>query len=217
MSFPHRSCRRQFTQETKKDPLKLFAQAQQNMMVLNQSRLKALEELKSAQQKISELQEELESTKRELTVAQSIAQQADADTYTAAATVSVDPPAQVEQPVSPPAGLSSPPPPPPPPPPPKQAPTKDLITIRYRTGWRHAYVHCNVNGKGWTTAPGIRMSGNDDNKELVLEGSTMEFVVNNGGDDWDTPDPFNEDGPKNYRVSSPGTYVLSSGKLRKQG
>eukprot|EP00192_Tetraselmis_astigmatica_P021611 CAMPEP_0117671138 /NCGR_PEP_ID=MMETSP0804-20121206/13163_1 /TAXON_ID=1074897 /ORGANISM="Tetraselmis astigmatica, Strain CCMP880" /LENGTH=272 /DNA_ID=CAMNT_0005479557 /DNA_START=137 /DNA_END=955 /DNA_ORIENTATION=- len=197
---------------TKKDPLKLFAQAQQNMMVLNQSRLKALEELKSAQQKIAELQEELESTKRELAVAQSNASQAETVTPILTGT---EPdgaePGQVEEPTTPEQ------PSPPPSTPTPQAPAKGLITIRYRTGWKHAYVHCNLNGKGWTSAPGIRMSGNGDEKELVLEGTSVEFVVNNGSDDWDTPDPFDTSSPKNYIISSPGVYALASGKLRKQG
>lgn len=60
------------------------------------------------------------------------------------------------------------------------------------------------------------MSGDGSEKELILEGTTVEFVVNNGNNDWDTPDPFNADGPKNYRISSPGIYILAHGKIKKQ-
>eukprot|EP00951_Prasinocladus_malaysianus_P048088 scaffold654478_cov61-Prasinocladus_malaysianus.AAC.1 len=61
------------------------------------------------------------------------------------------------------------------------------------------------------------MSPNGSNSfVLEMPGSQAEFVINNGGNDWDKPDPYKENGPKNYSITSPGTYLLSSGKLRKQ-
>lgn len=44
----------------------------------------------------------------------------------------------------------------------------------------------------------------------------IEFVLNNGHNDWDTPDPYGE-GKKNYVIDSPGTYYLKSGRLQKLG
>jgi hypothetical protein len=46
-------------------------------------------------------------------------------------------------------------------------------------------------------------------KQLVVEGSKMEFCLNNGGNDWDSP-------PGNYVIKEPGTYVVSGGVLKKQ-
>jgi hypothetical protein len=40
----------------------------------------------------------------------------------------------------------------------------------------------------------------------------MEFVMTNGENDWDSPGRF-ADKPKNYQITSPGTYRLKSGKL----
>ena len=43
----------------------------------------------------------------------------------------------------------------------------------------------------------------------------LEFVLNNGDNDWDTPDPHGG-GQKNYVIDGgPGTYYLKSGRLQK--
>lgn len=74
---------------------------------------------------------------------------------------------------------------------------------------------------GWTSVPGHRMDRVPDSnnvKSLTIQGSRMEFVVNNGHNDWDTPSPYSKK-PGNYVVDSPGMYRLKSGRLEriKQG
>ncbi|CAG9464378.1 unnamed protein product [Pedinophyceae sp. YPF-701] len=96
----------------------------------------------------------------------------------------------------------------------------DTIEVLYESGWPDAWIHYNVEGRGWTKPPGDKMAtgGNDSiphAKRVVFDAKSVEFVMNNGGDKWDSPDPFNKDGPKNYTVDSPGTYRLKSGKLHK--
>lgn len=34
-----------------------------------------------------------------------------------------------------------------------QAPVNE-VTLYYRTGWKQAYLHCNLDSKGWTNVPG---------------------------------------------------------------
>jgi len=70
---------------------------------------------------------------------------------------------------------------------------------------------------GWTNVPGVRMShvqGDHNSKTVTFEGRSVEFVMNNGDNDWDSPGRFS-DKPKNYEVLSPGSYRLKSGKLEK--
>jgi hypothetical protein len=67
----------------------------------------------------------------------------------------------------------------------------------------------NVDGKGWTDSPGWKMQQEGGVKRLVVEGSRMEFCVNNGGSEWDAP-------PGNYNISEPGEYEVSNGVARKQ-
>lgn len=40
-------------------------------------------------------------------------------------------------------------------------------------------------------------------KSIVIQGSHVEFVVTNGDNQWDTPDPSGT-GKKNYTIESPG-------------
>lgn len=40
----------------------------------------------------------------------------------------------------------------------------------------------------------------------------MEFVINDGGSDWDKPNPY-DGGRSNYVVDAPGTYRLKNGKV----
>jgi hypothetical protein len=109
------------------------------------------------------------------------------------------------------------------------------ITLRYATGWRHAYAHFSADGGAWTPSPGVRLAASDDGSgELVLTvpASRREFVLNDGGggdsaavataDDgggagraarrWDTPDPFAPRGV-NYVIDGPGVWRLAGGKL----
>lgn len=102
------------------------------------------------------------------------------------------------------------------------APTKG-ITILYETGWDHAFLHYNADGKGmscqvtapdiiatpttvffpagWTKVPGQKMdhgTGKWDKKMVLqLDANRVEFVTTNGHD-WDSPDPYG--GNDNYRA-----------------
>jgi hypothetical protein len=44
----------------------------------------------------------------------------------------------------------------------------------------------------------------------------MEFVINNGGSDWDKPNPYGG-GNSNYVITEPGTYRVKNGKLTRLG
>lgn len=104
----------------------------------------------------------------------------------------------------------------PPPPPPQPAPPA-VINLTYITGWHNAFIHYCVDGKSWTTVPGTKLqqSGQDHNtKTISIEGRKMEFVMNNGENDWDSPGRYT-DKPKNYEITSPGNYKLKSGKIEK--
>jgi protein-tyrosine-phosphatase len=54
--------------------------------------------------------------------------------------------------------------------------------------------------------------GTGNKKVVTVDEKKIEFVVNNGEGDWDTPDPYGG-GQKNYKITAPGTYVLRSGKV----
>jgi hypothetical protein len=47
-----------------------------------------------------------------------------------------------------------------------------------------------------------------------IEGSKLEFVFNDGHNNWDSPGQFT-DKPKNYHITTPGTYRIKSGKMEK--
>ena len=91
---------------------------------------------------------------------------------------------------------------------PAQAPS-NTITLSYSTGWQDCFIHFNVDDKGWTEAPGWQMQQAGDVKQLIVEGSRMEFCINNGGDEWDAP-------PGNYNITEPGNYVIANGAAHKQ-
>ena len=195
-----------------KEAMALFETAQDHMLTLNNSRLKALEELKISKKRIAELQVELDAAKEELAAAQAVAAQAGA-----AGGLMMDQQQQQQQQQEAPASVSSfeaatqamtegtassggdPPAP--------EAPA-NTITILYATGWHECFAHFNVDDKGWTDPPGWKMTQEGDSKQLVVEGGNMEFCLNNGGSDWDSP-------PGNYTVTEPGTYRVSGGAIHK--
>ena len=45
---------------------------------------------------------------------------------------------------------------------------------------------------------------------VTVQGHSVEFVLTNGENDWDTPYGGN---PKNYKIKEPGIWRLKSGKL----
>ena len=71
----------------------------------------------------------------------------------------------------------------------------------------------------WTRVPGKEMlPGTGDlghSRVITIEAQRLEFVINNGGDDWDTPDPYGTGAEKNYIIQGSGTYRLKSGKVHK--
>ena len=48
---------------------------------------------------------------------------------------------------------------------------------------------------------------------LPQQGRRMEFVINNGGSDWDKPNPYGSSGSSNYVITEPGTYRIKNGKV----
>lgn len=65
--------------------------------------------------------------------------------------------------------------------------------------------------------PGLQLQPSQQDhgvKTISIEGSRMEFVMNNGENDWDSPGRFS-DKPRNYEISGPGSYRLKSGRLEK--
>lgn len=72
---------------------------------------------------------------------------------------------------------------------------------------------------GWTQIPGQKMQPGDGSfagsKVATFAGSqSIEFVMNNGDDSWDSPNPYGSE-KRNYIIDSPGTYYLKSGHLQK--
>ena len=69
----------------------------------------------------------------------------------------------------------------------------------------------------WTRVPGREMlPGVGDlgnSRVLKVNAQHLKFVVTNGSDDWDTPDPYGTGTQRNYVVDSPGVYRLKSGKV----
>lgn len=187
-----------------REPLQLFAQAQQNVITLNNSRLKALNDLKNARKTIAELQNELDIARQEIgrlqataavavsATPQSTCDSADAllTTFVADANISCVDVTQLPE-----------------------CESNPVITITYQTAWPEAYIHCKVDAGEWTQPPGIRMSPEGGKKVVVLYGSNVEFVINNGANCWDKPDPYSNGGPENYTISAPGAYTLSRGVL----
>lgn len=86
------------------------------------------------------------------------------------------------------------------------------LTLYYSTGWDQAYIHYKKKDSGWTSTPGQRMErgeGDYANHFVVhLDSTDVEFVFNNGRDDWDSP-AFGQ----NYKISGAGTYRIKSGKV----
>ncbi|EFN57161.1 hypothetical protein CHLNCDRAFT_143524 [Chlorella variabilis] len=196
---------------------RIFREAQDNIIELNKSRLRALEELKGARLRIAELEGKLEQAVAEASQATAQLQQlgpggTQAAAAAAAAAAGALPEvsynfstAQAPQVAQQPPPTTTP------------APTSDTITVVYETGWGAAYVHHNVDGAGWTTVPGTQMQNGTqqfpDKKVLTVQGRRMEFVINNGGSDWDKPNPYGSSGSSNYVITEPGTYRIKNGKV----
>jgi negative regulator of replication initiation len=209
----------------------MFKDTQRNLLDLNRSRLQALEELNLAHDRIAQLEDELETAQATPTsvnfappaepaaipeATPSSSGRSTAQTATDAATrvasgngtqpaqaIGQHPSGQYYQQPSP----------------PQSQPALNTITVAYETGWSNAWLHFCTDKQGWTQAPGVRMQDGQGalagKKVLSLDGNRIEFVVNNGSGDWDTPNPYGSSTIKNYVIDSPGVYVLKAGQLRK--
>lgn len=192
---------------------RIFREAQDNIIELNKSRLRALEELKAARHKIAELESKLEDAVAEASSATAQLQQISPSQQQ----VAQPPPAPInygrdqgQQRDSQQARQQA--------PPAQQQPPAEggpSITVVYETGWGNAFLHHNPDNRGWTTIPGTKMENGTqqfpDKKVITVSGRSLEFVINDGGSDWDKP----WKGGANYVVKEPGTYRLKNGKVIK--
>lgn len=71
----------------------------------------------------------------------------------------------------------------------------------------------------WTDLPGVEMRPGKDkfagSKMLQIRGNRVEFVLNDGAGQWDTPDPYGGSQTKNYVINAPGEYRLAAGRITK--
>lgn len=171
------------------DVLIMFNEAQRNIAELNRSRLNALDQLRAAKDRISEL---------EVQLLQAREQQARVQTMLNGASCSVEarPPTSGNT-----ANVS--------------AAVATGVTVLYESGWDTAYLHYNADGKGWTPVPGEAMEqGTGEHAHCKMfclpNASYVEFVINNGGDRWDKPV-----WAENYVVDGPGMYCVSDGDIQR--
>lgn len=92
------------------------------------------------------------------------------------------------------------------------------ITVFYQSCWGRTYAHCcSQQEKGWTPMPGVELESSpchsfpDSENWLVLclpYARSLEFVMNDGERGWDKAP-----GGKNYKVMTPGTFLLTHGHL----
>lgn len=91
----------------------------------------------------------------------------------------------------------------------------DTISIEYHSGWNQAFLHCKVDNQGWTQVPGHKLNRSGQGCwTMSVPGRQMEFVLNNGHNDWDTPQPY-QGKSSNYLIHEPGNYRLKNGRLQK--
>mmetsp|Transcript_6183 Transcript_6183/g.14777 ORF Transcript_6183/g.14777 Transcript_6183/m.14777 type:complete len:876 (-) Transcript_6183:72-2699(-) len=85
------------------------------------------------------------------------------------------------------------------------------MELRYHSGWPQAYLHFRKDDDPkWTNPPGTKFEKNTDGTwSMKLQAKTLEFVCNNGSNDWDKP---RQGG--NYRIQGPGQYELCAGEIK---
>ena len=171
----------------------IFNEAQKNILALNTSRIRALQELKAANEKIAQLEHKLDEATRMI-------RSSTPTTSTPGPPTDPHPPAH--SPSSPTATATA------------------TITINYATGWEEVFAHFQVDDQPWTSLPGLQMNrGTGDQagwKTLQVPGNAMKFVLTNGKGQFDTPNPYGEPNkPRNYEIHEPGSYLLQSGQLSK--
>eukprot|EP00892_Ulva_mutabilis_P003916 jgi/Ulvmu1/1897/UM012_0055.1 len=162
------------------EALTMFHDAQRNILELNKSRLMALDELKQAKERISELEALCAEYQQALDNAPSGASAPD-------------------------GGQAA---------PSRPAPSRaGTITIAYSTGWDTAFIHYQSPDGTWTDLPGEQMQPDSKQPGLFMISvphSKLEFVFNNGDNDWDSPLSGN-----NYLIEEPGEFLVQSGTVSK--
>ncbi|GMH35832.1 hypothetical protein BSKO_03700 [Bryopsis sp. KO-2023] len=88
------------------------------------------------------------------------------------------------------------------------------ITVHYATGWKEVFFHFNADNKGWSKSPGKKMEPGSRGHFISVDASVVEFVLTNGHNEWDRPNPYSSK-PTNYYLDTAGEYVLRSGRLHK--
>ncbi|KAL3141829.1 hypothetical protein ABBQ32_004501 [Trebouxia sp. C0010 RCD-2024] len=173
------------------DVLRLFSETQRNLLELNRSRLSALDELRVAKNRISDLESQLEARAES-----SGDQEAAAPQHKISESRHKDPPPSTTS---------------------QQAVAQNIITVAYRTGWPRVMMHYSADSQTWTELPGVEMQpGKEDFagcKVLQVRGNELEFVLNDGAGQWDTPDPYGSSQTKNYIINTPGKYRLEAGEI----
>ena len=92
------------------------------------------------------------------------------------------------------------------------APTTNNLTIYYK-GYSTPYIHYQIAGKSWTTAPGVKMTATNEvagyTHKAVIDLGTATYATvcfNNGNGSWDS------NNGKNYKFDA-GVYTFSGGKI----
>ena len=69
----------------------------------------------------------------------------------------------------------------------------------------------------WTDLPGVEMQQGKEafagSKVVQIRGNRLEFVLNDGAGQWDTPDPYGGSQTKNYTINAAGQYRLEAGQV----
>eukprot|EP00894_Picocystis_sp_ML_P000158 jgi/Pico_ML_1/50675/g1843.t1 len=175
----------------------MFREAQQNILDLNQSRLLALEELQHARSRIADLEERVMEAEAAAAEAVTLAE---ARSAAAAAAAAEERSAQAQRAYQETTASME-----------EGSSAGDAVKLVYKTGWNQAYVHFRADGGEWTTLPGRPMEEHEPGyKKIVLDGTCVEFVMNDGEGHWDK----RMDGC-NYFLDGRGTYMVSDGNVSK--
>ena len=88
----------------------------------------------------------------------------------------------------------------------------NTLTIYYK-GYSTPYIHYQIAGKSWTTAPGVKMTATNEvagyTHKAVIDLGTATYATvcfNNGNGSWDS------NNGKNYKFDA-GVYTFSGGKI----
>ncbi|KAG7673055.1 hypothetical protein KSW81_000283 [Nannochloris sp. 'desiccata'] len=174
-------------------------EAQENILALNGSRMRALQELRAANEKIAELEKRLEDATTQIS---KLATRHNSSSSTSA----LEHPEQHQGSTNSAKPRSTTP-----------AASTSLITVSYVTGWDTAFLHFQIDDQPWTSLPGVPMENDDGTRKILsVPGNRMKFVVTNGLGKFDTPNPYGDPHkPKNYEINEPGCYILEAGNLRR--